>query len=508
MPRYAQLVPVPSAKTNAAPAGARRAKASAGPPRGAIWHAIQLRATQSAATTRPASRSSLPASLKAGVERLSGIAMDDVRVHRNSAEPARVGALAYAKGSDIHLGPGQEQHLPHEAWHVVQQKQGRVAATMQMQGVGLNDDAGLEHEADLMGARAAAVAAPEPHATAPARPARALDDKAPIQGKLSRYKPEKPPAWGPVAKLDQMAGLLDALTEKGHQQISVELAQLSKGLAFDFGKYPSSSDRRVAHFYNVLGSTNDALKRAAAGYMIEDIVTKGVQGQKGFESQYVMSGARPDFLIETEGARGVVDITSIGQRGHIYQKSFSPGSFDYVAECIYDPIDFGKGVPKLSENAMATVREITLENANESYRERMLALQQAVETYTSFHEGKEISGAAIALLKDLKALKYVSAPGDHAQVDQDIAALDALIGRSRKDGIGVGLPTVAQILDAVRGKFALQGYPPTWTAPQQAQQAPPVSSSQTSMSTVQMLFLVVFIGILLALLSQAIPKRT
>ena len=29
-------------------------------------------------------------------------------------------ALAYAQGSDIHLAPGQEQHLPHEAWHVVQ----------------------------------------------------------------------------------------------------------------------------------------------------------------------------------------------------------------------------------------------------------------------------------------------------------------------------------------------------------------------------------------------------
>ena len=41
---------------------------------------------------------------------------------------------AYTQGSDIHLGPGQEQHLPHEAWHVVQQKQGRVTATTQMKG--------------------------------------------------------------------------------------------------------------------------------------------------------------------------------------------------------------------------------------------------------------------------------------------------------------------------------------------------------------------------------------
>ncbi|HAP61901.1 MAG TPA: hypothetical protein DCR93_21180, partial [Cytophagales bacterium] len=34
-------------------------------------------------------------------------------------------------GTDIHLAPGQQKHLPHEAWHVVQQKQGRVKPTLQ-----------------------------------------------------------------------------------------------------------------------------------------------------------------------------------------------------------------------------------------------------------------------------------------------------------------------------------------------------------------------------------------
>jgi hypothetical protein len=76
-------------------------------------------------------------------------------VHYNSSQPAQLNALAYAQGSDIHLGPGQEQHLPHEAWHVVQQAQGRVRPTMQMrEGVPVNDDAGLEREADVMGERA------------------------------------------------------------------------------------------------------------------------------------------------------------------------------------------------------------------------------------------------------------------------------------------------------------------------------------------------------------------
>ena len=98
----------------------------------------------------------LPGSLKSGIENLSGYSMDDVKVHYNSGKPAQLNAHAYAQGTDIHIVSGQEKHLPHEAWHVVQQKQGRVKPTLQMQGgVNVNDDAGLEKEADVMGARAA-----------------------------------------------------------------------------------------------------------------------------------------------------------------------------------------------------------------------------------------------------------------------------------------------------------------------------------------------------------------
>ena len=71
----------------------------------------------------------MPELLKGGIESLSGMDMSDVRVHANSSKPAEVGALAYAQGGDIHLGPGQEKHLPHEAWHVVQQREGRVQPT-------------------------------------------------------------------------------------------------------------------------------------------------------------------------------------------------------------------------------------------------------------------------------------------------------------------------------------------------------------------------------------------
>lgn len=101
----------------------------------------------------------LPGALRAGVETLSGVAMDDVKVHYNSPRPAQLRASAYTQGATIHVAPGQERHLPHEAWHVVQQKQGRVPATTRFDGVAINDDRGLEHEADAKGAAAARLGA-------------------------------------------------------------------------------------------------------------------------------------------------------------------------------------------------------------------------------------------------------------------------------------------------------------------------------------------------------------
>jgi hypothetical protein len=101
------------------------------------------------------SKSGLPYHLKTGIEKLSAYSMDDVRVHYNSVKPAQLQAYAYTHGTEIHVASGQEKYLPHEAWHVVQQKQKRVNPTFQMKGnVSINDSAELEREADVMGAKA------------------------------------------------------------------------------------------------------------------------------------------------------------------------------------------------------------------------------------------------------------------------------------------------------------------------------------------------------------------
>ncbi len=104
--------------------------------------------------TQHKNNSGLPDSLRARMENLSGMTMDDVKVHYNSDKPTQMGALAYTNGTDIHVAAGQEKHLPHEAWHVVQQKQGRVQPTTQFKFAGVNDNPELEKEADEMSGKA------------------------------------------------------------------------------------------------------------------------------------------------------------------------------------------------------------------------------------------------------------------------------------------------------------------------------------------------------------------
>lgn len=85
----------------------------------------------------------LPEEIRTPAEKFGGASLRDVRVQHDSPEPARHGARAFARGKEIHLGPGEEAGLAHEAWHVVQQKTGRT-------GPGF-DAARLEREADFMG---------------------------------------------------------------------------------------------------------------------------------------------------------------------------------------------------------------------------------------------------------------------------------------------------------------------------------------------------------------------
>ncbi|MDP9048838.1 MAG: DUF4157 domain-containing protein [Bacteroidota bacterium] len=93
--------------------------------------------------------------LKKGVEHLSGLDIDNVKVNYNSTKPAQLQVHAYAQVGGIHAARSQEKHSPHEAWHIVQQKQRKVKPTVQQHHVTVNNDGALEKEADVMGKKAA-----------------------------------------------------------------------------------------------------------------------------------------------------------------------------------------------------------------------------------------------------------------------------------------------------------------------------------------------------------------
>ena len=68
----------------------------------------------------------MPDHLKVGVEELSGLAMDDVKVHYNSDKPATVQALAYNTRYGHPCSSGTGTTPPHEGMDVAQQMAGHV----------------------------------------------------------------------------------------------------------------------------------------------------------------------------------------------------------------------------------------------------------------------------------------------------------------------------------------------------------------------------------------------
>lgn len=111
----------------------------------------------------PTNRTGIPDDVRQRMESAFATDFSSVRVHPDSSQAPEVGALAYTQGTDIHFAPGQfkpetssgRQLLGHELAHVVQQQEGRVQPTTEIGGMPVNDDVSLEHEADVLGSKAA-----------------------------------------------------------------------------------------------------------------------------------------------------------------------------------------------------------------------------------------------------------------------------------------------------------------------------------------------------------------
>ncbi len=198
----------------------------------------------------------LPDNLKSGIESLSGIPMDGVKVHYNSPQPAQLNALAYAQGTDIHVAPRQEQHLPHEAWHVVQQAQGRVQPTMQMKaGMPINDDPGLEHEADVVGAKALQVPAKtSTRHLATLSGSKATQLTAPLEDYSASIKTQPLPNNGLVHLLPQ------SMATAVQRTVNVNGRELSKASLFGNSAFKDRLTRQIDVHAGRLGLGRDAVR--------------------------------------------------------------------------------------------------------------------------------------------------------------------------------------------------------------------------------------------------------
>jgi hypothetical protein len=142
-------------------------------------------------TQRTSHGEPMPEALRTHFESAFGQDFSDVRIHAQSPEATAFGALAFARGNDIHFAPGQfDAHgstgrfvLGHELTHITQQRAGRVATPNEDSPI--NADAGFEAEADLLGARAARSESPQ-LGTGPATPAASLSTPGPVADAVVR----------------------------------------------------------------------------------------------------------------------------------------------------------------------------------------------------------------------------------------------------------------------------------------------------------------------------------
>lgn len=446
------------------------------------------------AALRP-NRTGLPDKLKAGVESLSGYSLDDVQVHYNSAKPAQLQAHAYAQGTDIHVAPGQEEHLPHEAWHVVQQKQGRVRPTTQLKSkVDVNDDAGLEREADVMGRqllKAAPSASPnlttgnysepnaKPDATlSPGKPKAdsvatlhqlRLIGPGPSAGVVQRVLvPLKTPAAPTADHLNIIAdaNVIENLTDAAYTNTWNRLHDATAPVGtvpLNPIHFPGVTQGHFTHMVSSMSGDNDSLKAAAVGYVIEDQVTNG--GIPATVTSQVASGnAIPDFVSTRGMARGVIDVTSSGQQGHVIDKDFNQAQFPYIAEATYPSIDFGAlnggAAPALNAAAATLAQQAMQRRANSYVGSRLHTLLETIGLFAGgIKWGDPPYLSAMADLRDeINAL-----PGNAVWTDAQVANVDTLVAalNARLEPC-YRQPMLSHIIANAQNKYLLVQGNPFW----------------------------------------------
>lgn len=421
----------------------------------------------------------MPARVRAKMEAAFGADFSDVRVHPGSTRAVELGALAYTQGKEIYMAPGYwapetargQELLGHELAHVVQQAHGLTTPMAQLGKLKINHDSALEKEADELGRKAMSqgqlrkrrTAGPPGGHSHPQVPRTATEPV--VQRKLAYFKPpERAQVTEEMAKLDQMAKQLDAATEMAHLRVVEKLRKAvdpNDEYLLNHEDFLSSTQKRFVYWVEQLRRNDKSMKAAATGSVIEDIVTAVATGIGDCRSQVPTGGARLDFVIQGGGRRGIVDVTSSGELGHVLDKSFNPGSYLYVVESVYPSIDFS--------------------NINETSIQMGEVTAQMIESVRAMRADKKLG---TMLNENRQVFNLISTAQRHVHHEAAIAAASAALGiitRITSQGVNqelldaleaaiscynthqprdFHLQTVAAMLEFLRGKYGVEGLPP------------------------------------------------
>lgn len=195
--------------------------------------------------------------------------------------------------------------------------------------------------------------------------------------------------------------------------------------------------------------TNWLMKQDAmtTGYVIESYITNKLKGVKGITAQYVDRNARPDFMIQAKnGLKGVVDITSTKESGHILDKDFDSNKYAYVGESLYKSIDFNdiKGTSfDLSPADLVMVQQARQARAERRLGSALSILRKHLQLHID--SGDKARSADATLAKN--AVKQYMRKGPYDVADASIKNLNS--------NHGTTLPTVENILVGVYGRYGV-----------------------------------------------------
>ena len=261
------------------------------------------------------------------------------------------------------------------------------------------------------------------------------------------------------------AATIEGLTNTAYVNTWNRLSNMGT-VPLDRTQFPGVTAGHFAHFINVLGSGTNEMKAAAAGYVIEDQVSFNPSLPDSAKTQVVLGNARLDFVIKRGDSpnisKGIVDITSSGQQGHVLNKRFNKTPYKYIAESTYQSIDFTAlhgGAPLLTTSASTLAKKAMHRRANTFINGRLGALNRILEMQSEgVMAGDDTFEARATDAK--RAINNLPKKGKWttrqvAGVDNAILRVNILLSAARQ----VPLPTLKILIAEAKEKYFVNGRP-------------------------------------------------